>query len=292
MTKYITLLSGALFLASCSNLTNGVVKEIELPPHDPQIAASLFIDSRDSSFSATISESRGLFDTTKTGILQGATVNLYQDGNLWHTWDEMDPFLNYTKELGQLVGTPTGVLTFEVEHPDYETVHATQRFPSPTDFDLDISYGTTTAYGSPSDELTIVFKDNPGENQHYLVEMAIHARTTLTGEDTSVYYQLYPEFTNPNASYVGEAIAISEEGIDRDVTFRLATGFNSIDALFLYEYRVTVRTLSDDLYTFYNSYQALQMSQGNPFAEPVILFSNMSNSMGSFGVSTTTRKWE
>lgn len=292
MNKYITLLSGALLLASCTNLTDGVVKEIELPPHTPQIAGSLFIDSRDSSFSATVSESRGLFDTTETGILQGATINLYQDGSLLHSWDEMDPFLNYTKELGQRVGQLPGVLTFEVEHPDYETVHATQSFPSPTDFELDLSYGTTTAYGSPSDELTITFKDNPGENQHYLIEMAIHARTALTGEDTSLYYQLYPEFTNPNAAYVGEAIAISEEGIDRDLSIRLATGFNSLDVLLLYEYRVTVRTLSDDLYAFYNSYQALQTAQGNPFAEPVILHSNMSNSIGTFGVSTTTRKWQ
>ncbi|MDE0986651.1 MAG: DUF4249 family protein, partial [Schleiferiaceae bacterium] len=90
----------------------------------------------------------------------------------------------------------------------------------------------------------------------------------------------------------GTLSAVSEEGIDRDIKISFATGFNSIDEDFLLEYRVSISALSNDLYAFYKSYEALDQAGNNPFAEPVILFSNMSNSIGSFGLSTTTRKWK
>jgi hypothetical protein len=57
----------------------------------------------------------------------------------------------------------------------------------------------------------------------------------------------------------------------------------------LHEYRVKVSALSEEMYLFYKSYAAYENANGNPFAEPVVLYSNMSNNMGCFGVSTTKR---
>jgi len=52
---------------------------------------------------------------------------------------------------------------------------------------------------------------------------------------------------------------------------------------------VKVSALSEEMYLFYKSYAAYDNANGNPFAEPVVLYSNMSNNMGCFGVSTTKR---
>jgi len=243
--------------------------------------------------SATVSETRGLFDTTKTGILKDAELTLLQDGVPLHEWNTLSIYETYDKDLGDRIGIIDGEITFEVSHPDYETVHAVQRFPQKADFTAEVDYGATTWFDETSDALTIDFSDIAGENQHYLISVDLHYRNALSGQDTSEYYPLWLETNNQNAQPINEGgFLLSEEGVDRDLKIRFATGVNSIDFLFLVEYRITVKTLSDELYQFYKSYQALDNAQGNPFAEPVILYSNMSNDVGCFGVSTTVRKWE
>jgi len=296
MNKQLLLilpLTAVLF--SCSKLSEGVVKEIDLPPHNPQIAASLFVDSKDSGFAAIISETRGLYDTTNTGLLDSATLKLFKDGTLLYSWNSMSPSGTYDYDFGQQIGTIDGDLVFEISHPNHETVSATQRFPEATDFEIELNYGAALYKGQASDEIIVTLLDNPGINQHYLINMSVHYRTSLAGQDTSKYYTLSPETANSSVNFIGpqrSLASVSEEGIDRDIKISFATGINSIDQAFLLEYRVSISTLSDDLYAFYKSYQALNQGQGNPFAEPVILFSNMSNSIGSFGLSTTTRKWK
>ena len=291
--QLLFILPLTVLVFSCSNLIDGVVKDIDLPAHDPQIAASLFVDSKDSGFAAIISKTQGIYDTSSTGLLDSATLKLFKDGTLLYSWDNMSPFGTYDYDFGQQIGTIEGDIVFEISHPDHETVSATQRFPEAANFEVELNYGDAIYDGTPSDEIILTLKDNPDIDQHYLIEMSVHYRTPLTGQDTSKYYGLRPETTNSSVSYIGgKNPLVSEEGIDRDLKISFATGFNSIDQAFLLEYRVSISALSDDLYAFYKSYEALNQSQNNPFAEPVILFSNMSNSIGSFGLSTTTRKWK
>lgn len=293
MKKILLLLATATALFSCERFADGVARDIDMPPHNPQIAGSLFIDSRDSMLSATVSETRGLFDTTKTGILKDAELTLLQDGMPLHDWNTLSIYETYDKDLGDRIGILDGEITFEVSHPDYETVHAVQRFPQKANFTAEVEYGATTWFDQTSDALTLDFKDIAGENQHYLISADLHYRNALSGQDTSLYYPLWLESNNQNAVSLGESgFLLSEEGVDRDLKIRFATGVNSVDYLFLVEYRITVKTLSDEMFKFYQSYQALENAQGNPFAEPVILYSNMSNDVGCFGVSTTIRKWK
>ena len=293
MKKILLLLATTTTLFSCERFAESVARDIDMPPHNPQIAGSLFIDSRDSMLSATVSGTRGLFDTTKTGILKDAELTLLKDGMPLHEWNTLSIYETYDKDLGDRIGILEGEITFEVSHPDYETVHAVQRFPQKADFTAEVEYGATTWFDETSDALTVDFSDIAGENQHYLISVDRHYRNTLSGQDTSEYYPLWLETTNQNAQPINEGgFLLSEEGVDRNLKIRFATGVNSFDYLFLVEYRITVKTLTDELYQFYKSYQALENAQGNPFAEPVILYSNMSNDVGCFGLSTTIRKWE
>ena len=289
---FITLLL-SMVLLSCERWEEGIARDIDLPPHNPQIATSLFIDSMDSTLSATISKTGGLFDTTKTGVIKNAEVKLYQDSALLHDLNDFSIDQTYDKFLSEQIGILEGELILEVNHPDFETVSATQSFPEKAVFTTEVDYGGTTYFDETSDALTIAFSDIPEENQHYLINIHAHYKSGITGQDTAEYFPLYLETTNQNATRINEyGFLLSEEGIDRNLAIRFATGINSINYLFQLEYRITVSTLSNELYKFYQSYSAFQNSQGNPFAEPVILYSNMSNDIGCFGVSTTLRKWD
>lgn len=283
-----------LFLAflSCENFTDGVVKEIDLPPHTPQLAGSLFLDSRDTAIRATVSQTRGIFDTTESRVLDSATVRILEGENEVYRLTELGTNQTYDSLLTGTLGTLSGEVTFEVSHPHFETVHATQQFPSMPAFTAEVDYAATTLYGETSDALTVRFPDIQGENQHYIINIDVHYRTAITGEDTAEYYPLWLESTSQNAMQLnGGAFMISEEGVDRNQSITFATGVNTIAALFLIEYRITVTALSNEAYKFYISYDAFQNAEDNPFAQPVILYSNMSNNIGCFGVSTTKRKW-
>ncbi len=293
MKKIFIPLLVSIALFSCERWEEGIARDIVLPPHNPQIAASLFIDSMDSTLNATISKTGGLFDTTSTNVIKNAKVKLYRDGALLHDLNDFSNNQTYYKFLAEQIGIVNGALIFEVHHPDFETVSATQSFPEKAVFTTKVDYGGTTFFDETSDALTISFTDIPEENQHYLINIHAHYRSGITGQDTAEYFPLYLETTNQNATRINEyGILLSEEGINRNLAIRFATGINSINYLFQLEYRITVSTLSNELYKFYQSYSALQNSQGNPFAEPVILYSNMSNDIGCFGVSTTLKKWD
>ena len=291
MRIFLLLFSAALLLSSCDNLVNGVVRDIDLPPHESQLAASLFLDSRDSNISAIVSSSKGIYDTGQSKSVYNAECVL-NVGTTTYNWSTMDQYERYTELLPDRFGAPTDSLVFTVNHPDFTSVSATQVFPSAPQVTLELNYGATQLYGEISDELVITLKDIPDVNQHYIVSIDVHFRTALSGQDTSQYYNLYWETEYPNSTPLWgqeSALLLSEDGLDRNIKFSAATGINPIDFAMLHEYRVKVSALSEEMYLFYKSYSAYENANGNPFAEPVVLYSNMSNNMGCFGVSTTKR---
>ncbi|MDA9946183.1 DUF4249 domain-containing protein [Schleiferiaceae bacterium] len=291
MRIFLLLFPAALLLSSCDNLVKGVVRDIDLPPHESQLAASLFLDSRDSNISAIVSSSKGIYDTGQSKSVLNAECVL-NVGATTYNWSTMDQYERYTELLPDRFGAPTDSLVFTVNHPDFTSVSATQVFPSAPKVSLELNYGATQLYGEISDELVITLKDIPGVNQHYIVSIDVHFRTALSGQDTSEYYNLYWETEYPNSTRLWgqeSALLLSEDGLDRDIKFSAATGINPIDFAMLHEYRVKVSALSEEMYLFYKSYSAYENANGNPFAEPVVLYSNMSNNMGCFGVSTTKR---
>jgi hypothetical protein len=268
-----------------------VVRDIDLPPHESQLAASLFLDSRDSNISAIVSSSKGIYDTGQSKSVYNAECVL-NVGATTYNWSTMDQYERYTELLPDRFGAPTDSVVFTVNHPDFTSVSATQVFPSAPQVSLELNYGATQLYGEISDELIITLEDIPGVNQHYIVSIDVHFRTALSGQDTSEYYNLYWETEYPNSTPLWgqeSALLLSEDGLDRNIKFSAATGINPIDFAMLHEYRVKVSALSEEMYLFYKSYTAYENANGNPFAEPVVLYSNMSNNMGCFGVSTTKR---
>ena len=109
----------------------------------------------DSTLSATISKTGGLFDTTKTGVIKDAEVKLYQDGTLLHQLKDFSVNKTYDKFLGNQIGLVNGELILEVAHPDFETVSAAQIFPEKAVFTAEVDYGGTTSFDQTSDALTI-----------------------------------------------------------------------------------------------------------------------------------------
>ena len=129
MRALLLLFSATLLLTSCNDLVNGVVRDIDLPPHESQLAASLFLDSRDSNISAIVSSSKGIYDTGQSKSVKDAECVL-NVGSTTYNWSTVDQYERYTELLADRFGAPTDSLVFTVNNPDYTSVSATQVFPS------------------------------------------------------------------------------------------------------------------------------------------------------------------
>ena len=106
MRLFLLIFPAAVFLTSCDNLVNGVVRDIDLPPHESQLAASLFLDSRDSAISAIVSSSKGIYDTGQSKSVKDAECIL-NVGSTTYNWSTMDQYENYTELLPDRFGAPT-----------------------------------------------------------------------------------------------------------------------------------------------------------------------------------------
>ena len=283
----------ALFTTSCDRLTQGVVRDIDMPPHTPRLVASLFADSRDSTIRATVGKSQGLYEPGEPKSLSGANIRLMQDGQLLHAWNTTNPIDSaYELHLGDRLGTHTGSIMLVVEHPDFDSAYSVQRFPSaPVVKNIQIDYDAVENWGFTQDRMTLTLEDLPGENQHYVITADVHS--TDLAQDTSIYTECFLVSSAPGVTRAGEALIASEAGIDQDLTFSFTTGVGDssyfIGGQYLErEYRVRVRAVSDDYYYFMVSYNAYEAARANPFAEPAIIHDNLENGIGCFGLSTST----
>ena len=86
MKKFLFIALFAASISSCDNLTEGVVRDIDLPPHTPTMVGTLLADNTDSTLYGIISQTRGLLDSNVAALLSGATVNLYKDSVLQYSW--------------------------------------------------------------------------------------------------------------------------------------------------------------------------------------------------------------
>lgn len=295
MKRILYIAATLPLLLSCTRFFDGVVHDIDIPPHEGILAASMFLDSRDSALVAYVSNTAGIYDSVQSHAVLEAECKISLDGSPLHYWSTQDSNLFYTEPLSDRFGAPTGTLTFEVSHPDYTAVSGSDSFPAPPDMEVELQHEAAIVYSTPADELTLTLKDLPGVNQHYLIQISLRL-TDLTDPtvDTSYFWPIHPYTEFPDAEVLWRdtpnALLVSENNVDRDLVIPVATDINLPDDP--YEYKIHVRALSDELYTFYKSYLAYLDADNNPFAQPVVLYSNMSNNVGFFGLSTSKVYWK
>jgi len=292
MKKFIFLSILALGISSCESFTQGVIRDIDLPAHTPELVGTLLADPSDSSLVGIVSQTRGLLDSNSTALLDNAVLNLYQDGDLIHTWSTQDPLTGYyVLDLNDTLGMHPGKLTFEVLHPEFDAITASDQFPPQAIIsDAFINPGQGQIFTFPADELVVSVKDIPGVNQHYIFTADLRYRDFDLYQDTNWYsIELFTD--DQRAIQIGGAgaVMLSENGLDADLTISMScfdlfgsTGQNDI------EYRIHVKTLSDASWNYYRSIASYEQAQNNPFSEPVLIYSNMNEGYGVFALSNTT----
>jgi hypothetical protein len=291
----IFLILSALTLSNCT-------KEIEFDAQDiaPRIVVnSLF--TNDSVWSAHISRSVGVLETTSYTTIDNASVNIFDDNaNLVTT---------LTHQGNGLYTSPTGVTpqanqsyTIEASASGYESVNASNSIPSAVPiYQLD----TVTSTNSNNEtilEATITFQDPPNISNYYMLEVFV----------TGMYYNEWEQ----DSIEIREPLQISCDDINVETVNRF--NFGGFENTYLYlmlkdqnfdgeNYSLTFSVInyaelkdmdlfgeirlvntSEEYFNYLKSFNMYQRTINNPFATPVQVYSNVNNGMGIFAGGTLT----
>ena len=291
-----------LTITSCEKFEEGVIQEIPFPDHIPELTATLIVNDQDDKIFAQISSSASVLDTEGPQPVQGAVVTLTDEaGQTFYALSESDFYDSvYILNLASPFGTTTGMTTLTVDAPGFEQITATNTMPSKPLFDVSYEYqgdSTSSPWGGPSiqDVYTIDFDNNLGVNKNYL----IHIDGLYLDVDTGTQEWLAMRFqtrTDPRITRLtnldeSSVIMVSDESSSSAVSalhdVQILTKSTPEDSEWApISTRVRVESLSAELASYYLSVDSYLSGGPDFFAEPSLMYSNVSSGFGCFGLAS------
>ena len=291
-------------LASCNNFFDTQV-DLPTPEHEPRMAiAGLFTDN-DTLLTVDVNRTYGLFESrpqNREQVIEGATVKILEDGNVRYELDYRETeILNVFAYDTPTNGTPFDAgKTYElvVEHPELPNIRATQVMPAAVELEnAEIEFVGENAINFTNSRLRFDLNDPATRNYYELVISSVFRDTFIdeTGqifineyEDIVYWYEedlvsadARPGFRNSSLLFSDEAF----NGQRRSFTLPFYSfSLEQDEGQSNGSTRIYWRTVTEDYYRYSSSLQDFSIADGNPFAEPVSVFSNIENGVGCFGL--------
>ena len=296
---YSFLIISQLFLLSCESL----IKEIDpsfLPETDSKLVVACFISPQDTVLAAKVTETKLLIGTTGDirDDITNATVNL-SDGS-------KSIRLGYNPKLGYYRALPSELpilvgktYTITVNTPDGRQVNASTTVPNTIaikEVKIDSSKVNDFQQGNTVTnteyDVKVIWQDKTSEKNYY---------RAISGYD--VIYQISEAKTNKklNDTLISSLVdlrTIEDKDTDGQLLSLNRTFLPSMNISGIQDNRkvsgkrldkIKVGLLQTDIH-YYNYHTSLrrQRENNNPFAEPVLLYTNINGGFGCFGAYNAT----
>lgn len=285
-----------LLSSSCGEDAFTQIVDIELPEHEPRLAVHALAFSETDVFGVLVSNSRSVLSEEEFSVFPDAEIQFsgpnVEGAGFSYTPDDGR---HYTV-LDTNWAEDEGLYTLNIDQADYPAVSAQQLMPkAPVVLDVSVvEEGALSEDGERLDEIVIEIRDEPGDH-YYALQAEVEYRYIDENQDTIAgYSSVWLETNDPILSYAEvdrRGGLICSDGAFNGGTYRFATftwedlpiGQTSGSQL-----RVRVTSLSRDAYLYLRSLEQYRNADGNPFAEPVTVHSNIENGYGIFGLGHTT----
>jgi hypothetical protein len=287
MKKLIISFSALLLIVACE-------KEIEFTPEEvvPRIVVNSIFAQGDTIW-MNLSESRNILYEGVLPIIENANAQLLDiNDNVIGTFIYDDYGMYYCTSVAISLATTYGV---RVEASGFNSVTASSLLPNL------ISLTSLDTVDVPNDELDfkLSFLDDASQTNFYGISIIYHgAYIDEIGEVIS--FQSARSYTSE--VFVANGTADIDDGRRYDSEYFFSdNGFNGQTIDFKcttsrYEgaepggyFVVQLKNLNVDLYKYYLSLRRYKDANGNPFAEPVQVYSNITDGFGIFGGTATYR---
>ena len=294
MKKLFFLLSVSLIYISCEK-----VIPFEGDVNTPKLVINSVFES-DSTFKVHVSSSRSVIDTSSFENIDDAVVTI-KDGN-----GNVIEVLNHVVNgfyKGQVLPEENTTYILEVNHPNYANITASDSLPSP----IIINSVDTSTILDPINgnrlRISMNFDDPENNQNYYLLEtysvneyLIVENLDTVEYElDTTKQFMVLTDevFQNGGSPW-------RDQGLFNDLLFNGQNKTLEIEipnenwsgsedgydwsyktlTLRLYLHNITI-----SYYYYRTSLELFQNASGNPFAQPVQVYSNIENGFGVFAGS-------
>ncbi len=285
-----SIIISTLLFASCEK-----VLDIDLPEGENKLVLNGFL-MPDSTIKVYVGRSRNILENTVAESFQisDANVKLYKN----------DEFVSEMTFIGEGYyefaekPEPDAIYKISAQHKDFiNTATAECSMLKPTEitkFEITEETVDEAGWQYTNRKLKITFTDNPDERNFYMVALQNLTEYEMYDENGNIYYESYLE----NISYFYSEDPVFESDIWKQ-TFEGETlhgaAFSDryipgssysleIDGGFLYNPRNLVTayiySIDEDFYRYILSYQNNSYTSDNPFAEPVSVYSNITDGIG------------
>jgi hypothetical protein len=273
----IIILIGMLsvFFVSCEK----EAKEIHIPDQEAKLAVSCFISPGDTAVDVYVYLSQPVFavQDPNAGVVQNASV-VFSNGSVSIPVPYNSSFGTYHVSFASPIDYNTtyylAVSDAQGRQVSAKTTTPTAGFPAfEASQDEKENANNNTTY-----EVTCKITDIAGEENYYRIRCAKVSYDSLL-MDTTIYGEGMNVFVDDHTGDGNTAVAkisIFSYTVSESATYRAR--------------RVMVIKCNKDYYNFHSSISDANNSNGNPFAEPVIIYSNVEGGFGCFGAFTSRYK--
>ena len=294
MKRLLILLSISLAYISCEK-----VIPFDGDVNTPKLVINSVFES-DSTFKVHVSSSRSVIDTASFNNIDDAIVSIKDDNeNIIETLNHIEN--GFYK--GQTFPQENQTYILEVNHPDYADITASDSLPSP----ITINSVDTSTIIDPINgnrlQISMNFDDPENTQNYYLIETySVNEYLVIKNSDTTEYeldttkqFMVLTDevFQNGGSPW-------REQGLFNDLLFNgqnktleleipndswsgSEDGYDwSYQTLTL---RLYLHNITLSYYYYRTSLELFQNASGNPFAQPVQVYSNIENGFGVFAGS-------
>lgn len=297
MYKYIFLLFSivSLLFQSCEEDSFSQVVTIDIPEHEAKAAIRFSVEvNNPENLAALVTNSKGILDPdTDYKIPTDAVVKLFRNGDLL-TQLSLNEESFYYEDFNdvQIRDTAGDVYLFEAELEGFDKVSATQTMPVKPII-TDATYereGTIDPGGYRADEIIVDINDPDPDNINYF---GVRLFTTFyitdsNGDTINRYHQmLYLDSNDPLLAYAGNyGLVFTDESFSGG-TFQART-YTYSQIQDDTEIEVEILSITKEAFLYKRSLEQYYEAVDNPFAEPVIVPSNIEGGYGFFTLANST----
>ena len=309
----MSLLIGVLVIlaSSCES-----VLFIELEESDKLIVMNGAL-SNDSTVMVQVSRTRHILDNANTAPLEDAKVSLYRGGTMLEQLDHMGNGFFRSTSFHPAVGEE---LRIEVEQAGYPSVSARCEIPETVGIEV-VDTATMIqeyseydwSYTQESFQMDVTLDDPPGVENYYLLNLEVD-RSYTSWRDTSYqfidslfhngewhYYVADTSFVVSDTfrykelAYVGssdliveaitnQGILFSDQLIDgKEYSIRAYTNLQSVRSADSAVVDIRLNSISESYYKYLKTRQKHYETKEDPFAVPVIVYTNVEGGTGFLG---------
>ena len=283
---YIPLMVLAFIISGCEDAFETTL-EIDPPPHTDRLVVHAYGSTNGEDLKVHLTQSSGILDNVQNNLISGANVTLWKGQEQLAQLTEINSGsnfrYNYILAEGSITYEIRATYRLEVVADGFEKAIGTATVPQDIPllkqkFEED---GTSLESGDFHSEVEIEFQDPANQEDFYEVGVVL----LIDNGGNSYYDEVYTETYDPAAQ---EGISYSNL-IVNDLSFdgelkNLPLIIEKFDEQAIENMYVLWRVTSEGHYLFNKTARKQDDLDGNPFASPVQVYSNIENGIGIFSI--------